>query len=293
MIYPNLAQRVIIGIKKQPLKLLTSIFLAYAAIWTILEPIIGIVPNAAQSFSGDVKFFTLIVISLCIGFYRNAVPNSINIKHGNYSIVILFGDLFSCNGFKVIPVSRYFFETQVVPTSLQSKIIQMFVQSREGDKGFSLYNQSLSSALQSTAYEERHRGATNQKERYYPLGATAVLELDGNNYMMFALTETELKGYIPKDNCNVSRMWIALENFWREARINARGKVINIPLIGSGVTGIKLNPSRLLEVNFLALVNELEEGGKITTEEVRIVLHPKYIEDINLSDFQSIWSSGF
>ncbi len=55
------------------------------------------------------------------------------------------------------------------------------------------------------------------------------------------------------------------------------------------MTGIRLDPTRLLELNLLAIINSLEEGGKITTEEIRIILHPKYIEDINLNDFQSMW----
>lgn len=107
--------------------------------------------------------------------------------------------------------------------------------------------------------------------------------------MLFALTETELKGYIPSDNCNISKMWTALEGFWQKARIHSRGKLINIPLIGSGVTGIRLSPSRILELNLLAISNAIEEGGKITTEEIRIVLHPKYMETVNLEDFQNLW----
>ena len=85
-------------------------------------------------------------------------------------------------------------------------------------------------------------------------------------------------------------MWLSLGKFWYQARIDARGKPINIPLIGSGVTGIRLSPNRILELNLLAIANAIEEGGKITTEEIRIILHPKYMEDINLSDFQNIWS---
>ncbi|NES98945.1 MAG: hypothetical protein F6K32_28040 [Desertifilum sp. SIO1I2] len=138
--------------------------------------------------------------------------------------------------------------------------------------------------------QEIYRDATQRKEKYYPLGTTVTLELNGQDYILFALTETELKGHIPDNNCNVSKMWIALEKFWEKARIHARGNAVNIPLIGSGVTGIRLNPTRLLELNLLAITNAIEEGGKITTEEVRIVLHPKYIEDIDLNDFQSIWN---
>jgi hypothetical protein len=286
----TLVNRIIVGFKRKPLKFFVNAFIVYATVWAILEPIIGIVPNTAQYFSGEAKFIALLFASVCVGLYRNAVPNEIYIKYGNSSIVVVFGDLFSFDGFKVIPVSRFFFETQVVPTSLQNKLIKMFVQSREGGEGLVLYNQSLSVALQEVTCEEKYRDATRQQEKYYPLGTTAILELNGQSYMLFALAETELKGHIPNNNCNISRMWIAVGSFWEEARIQARGRSINVPLIGSGVTGIRLNSTRLLEINLLAIANAIEEGGKITTEEVRVILHPKYMEDINLSDFKDIWN---
>lgn len=286
----SLLSRVIVGLKRKPLKLFTNIFIVYGTSWAILEPIIGIIPHSAQYFSGEIKFVALLFFSVCIGLYKSAVPNQICIKYGNSSIAVIFGDLFSFDGFKVIPVSRFFFETQVVLTSLQSKLIQIFIQSNEGVDGLVLYEQSLSIALQQVNYEEKYRDATRQEERYYSLGTTATLDLNGQNYMLFALAETELKGYIPSNNCDIFKMLIALETFWKEARIQSRGRSINIPLIGSGVTGIRLNSTRLLELNLLAIANAIEEDGKITTEEVRVILHPKYMQDINLSDFESMWS---
>jgi hypothetical protein len=285
----NLLQRILIGVKKKPLGLIINIFVIYAAIWTLLEPLIGFVPEAQKHFSGDFKFLTLVLISSCVGIYRNAVPGEITIKHDNCVIKVVFGDLFSFDGFKAIPVSRYFFETQVVQTSLQNKIIQLFLGSKEGNEGFRIYKQALSNALQGESYQELYRDATKQKEKYYPLGTTALLELNGQDFILFTLTETELKGHIPDDNCNIAKMWAALEDLWKKARVHSRGNSINIPLIGSGVTGIRLEPTRLLEFNLLAIVNSIEEGGKITTEEVRIVLHPKYIEDIDLNNFQRMW----
>lgn len=286
----NIVYRIIVGIKRRPLKLFASIFIVYAAIWTILEPLLGIVAPAQSYFSGELKFFTLVLVSALFGVYKNAVLVEITLKYSNSVIKVIFGDIFSFDGFKAIPVSKYFFETEVISTSLQNKIIQMFVQSKEGTKGFEEYKQKLFNAVQGETYQEVYRDATQQKEKYYPLGTTAFLELNGESYILFALTETELKGNIPDGNCNVSKMWTALELFWKKVRVHARGNAVNIPLIGSGVTGIRLSTARILEINLLAIVNAIEEEGKITTEEIRIVLHPKYLEDINLNDFQGIWN---
>jgi hypothetical protein len=105
----TLVNRIIVGFKRKPLKFFVNAFIVYATVWAILEPIIGIVPNTAQYFSGEAKFIALLFASVCVGLYRNAVPNEIYIKYGNSSIVVVFGDLFSFDGFKVIPVSRFFF----------------------------------------------------------------------------------------------------------------------------------------------------------------------------------------
>lgn len=285
----SILDRILAGFRRKPFDLLLNIFVVYAAIWTLLEPLLGLVPDAQNIFSGDVKFLTLLLVSTCIGIYRSAVPGEITIKYGNSTIKVVFGDLFVFDGFKAIPVSRYFFETQVIQTSLQNKIIQFFLSSREGDEGLRAHKQALAQSLQGESCQEVFRDVTKQKEKYYALGTTALLELNGQNFVLFSLTETELKGHIPDDNCNVEKMWIALKELWRKLRIYSRGNSINIPLIGSGVTGIRLDPTRLLELNLLAIINALEEGGKITTEEIRVILHPKYIEDINLNDFQSMW----
>ncbi|NES98957.1 MAG: hypothetical protein F6K32_28110 [Desertifilum sp. SIO1I2] len=185
----NLVSRIVVGFKRKPFKLFGNIFVAYATFWTVLEPLISIVPNADKYLSGELKFFTLVVISSLFGMYRNAIPAEITVKHSNSTIKIVFGDLFAFDGFKAIPVSRYFFETQVVLTSLQNKIIQMFINSEEGTEGFKAYNQAISAAIKGDNYQEIYRDATQRKEKYYPLGTTVTLELNGQDYILFALTD--------------------------------------------------------------------------------------------------------
>lgn len=283
--------RVILGLRQKPLRAVASIFIAYATIWAVLEPLIGIVPQSGQYFSGGLKFSVFLFTSILLGLYRSAVPKDLTIQYGNSVIKIVFGDLFAVSGFKVVPVSRYFFEIEVVHTSLQHRVIQLFVQSQEGSKGFDTYEKSLHLALEHESYQEVYRSVLQRKDKYYPLGTSVPLDLDGETYILFALTETELKGCVANDNCNTSKMWCALEALWQNARIYSRGHSINIPLVGSGITGIRLNPSQILELNLLAIANAIEESGKITTEEIRIVLHPKYMETVDLRDFQSIWNT--
>ena len=108
-------------------------------------------------------------------------------------------------------------------------------------------------------------------------------------YLLFALTKTELKGHIPNDNCQVTDLWIALREFWREAPTTPRGRPVSIPLVGSGAAGIKLLPTQVLELNLLALADAIAEEGKITTDEIRVVLHSSYLDQIDLSDLKRLW----
>ncbi|MBW4481263.1 MAG: hypothetical protein KME14_01845 [Tildeniella torsiva UHER 1998/13D] len=287
----GLLYRVTLGVRQKPLRALVGIFIAYATIWAILEPLIGMLPEVGGYFSGDLKFSTLLFASTLIGLYRSAVPKDLIIQYGNSIIKIAFGDLFAINGLKVIPVSRYFFEVDVVPTSLQHKVIQLFVRSEEGSKGFDAYEKNLSLVLKNEPHQEVYRSALQRKDKYYPLGTSVPLDLNGETYILFALTETELKGCIPNDNCNTLKMWNALDLLWQNARIHSRGNSINVPLIGSGVTGIRLSASQILELNLLAIANAIEESGNITTEEIRIILHPKYMEAIDLRNFQRLWKA--
>ena len=137
--------------------------------------------------------------------------------------------------------------------------------------------------------EEVYRPETQKKEKLYQPGTVASIEYLQQKYLLVAITKTELKGHIPIDNCDVTRLWIALQEFWQNARYLTRGSPVNIPLIGSGVTGISLHPNQLLELNVLAIINALSRSGPITSSEIRIILHPRFLDDIDLDNFQKIW----
>jgi Domain of unknown function (DUF6430) len=283
------SSRIFYGAFKRPFRLAANIFIVYAATWGFLEPIISIVPHASEFLSGFFKYFILVLFSVIFGFLRSISPQEISVNYANCKIVISFGNLFSTKGFQSIPVSRYFYETEVFQNSLQGQLIAKFLQSSEGVKGLSNYRSNLEYSLDDVPFELKDQNSTEKGlERYYPLGTTVAVDLQGQQYFLFALTETESEGRIPNDNCDPTKLWIVLDMFWKQARILSRGKPINIPLIGSGVTGIRLSPKQLLELNLLAIASAIESGGKITTDKITIVLHPQYIGDINLQDISSM-----
>lgn len=285
----SLISRKHIGARQSPAALVISVFTVYGIIWSVLEPIMAIVPSVNTRFSGWDRFIILISISVVIGFLSIKRPNEVKFCFQNSTVIIKFGDLFVQPGIKAIPVSQFMHELDVVSTSLQAIIIRKFVDSYEGMQGISNYEVALSEALSGKSAQSITRFEDKGVEEFYPLGTSAILRHTDESYLFFAVTKTELKGHIPPDNCDSSKLWVALRSMWDEARIQSRGKDINIPLIGSGMIGISLSPRRILELNLLSLLNTLVENGNITTGVIRVVLHPKYFEQINLDQFRRSW----
>ncbi|MCP4937310.1 MAG: hypothetical protein GY927_24655 [bacterium] len=310
---------------------------------------------------------------------NNLNAKQIVVNMGSSTIIVALGDLFAQNGFKAIPVSRHFFETDVAESSLLNQVVNKFQQAYQ-NKGLQIYQQELLEALRGTDFErapatmgttksqapnrkqltELHHILMNRfnlselqdlcfyleisydelsgenkndkvrelisylerrdrilelirageqlrpdirwvqifqvdeevplTERLYPLGTTALVESNSDKFLLFAITWTELRGYIPDDNCNATKMWIALEKFWHETRKSALGQDINIPLVGSGITGINFDPLHILQLNLLALHNAIIEKGKITTGKIRIILYPPAHSGIDLDLVNTFWA---
>jgi hypothetical protein len=286
---PTFWRRIVIGMRHRPLRLLAESFVVYAIIWTVLDPLINFIQPAAAFFSGVPKYAFLILVSIAIGIIRTARPVEIALKLNNSIVRIAFGDLFSYDGYQVVPISRFAFETDVVQNSLQNAVIQKYIESEGVGRGINMYIDELGTALQGKQHEMIAESGTQQLMPYYPLGTTAFLELNGNRYILLSTTKTEREGYIPADNCSVTDLWMALQELWREARTHSRGRPINLPLIGSGTIGIRLPSTRILDLLVLSIADALLEQGAITSSEIRIVLHSKYIDEVDLNNIQQIW----
>lgn len=123
----NLFTKLSITIKRKPVKLLLSIFVSYTVIWAILEPLIYFCQLTV--LQGLTKFIIILIVSVIAGVL-NEYPKEeidINMKNVNTNVKILFGDLFSKEGYKVISVNE-FFDSElgdiVSPTSLHGKFIK-------------------------------------------------------------------------------------------------------------------------------------------------------------------------
>ncbi|GEM_PF-1211558 len=290
----NFLKRIQIGISKSPRKFFTALLVSYGATWGFVEAILGLVPDTENHITGIPWYILFLITSFIIAVILVSRPLKTSFNFLNNEIIIQFGDLFAQDGLQVIPVSQYMYEIEVIPSSLQGIVINKFRDSARGQEGLRKYHHELNSALRNKENVKAHRNVEREiDKKQFSLGTTAKINLLNQEYLMLALTETELQGQIPDNNCTGTKLWIALEYLWHEADISLGDKSINIPLLGSGISGIELSPNHLLDLNILALLNSIVEKGKITTGKIRIILHDKYLEEIDLTDIKQRWSQAY
>jgi hypothetical protein len=80
-------------------------------------------------------------------------------------------------------------------------------------------------------------------------------------------------------------MWNALKGLWKKGRDSSGGKIINVPLVGSGQSGVGLPARDLLNLIILSIITEKER----ITSNIRIVLYKDYFEELNLRDIKQFW----
>ena len=128
-------------------------------------------------------------------------------------------------------------------------------------------------------------GLLVQRNKKFPIGTTALIDVTGDRYIVFALAEADPQTC--KADSDVTKMWVAMHCLWQRARIESGGHQLNVALIGSGLSGIGLPSRDLLNLIILSIITETKESR--ITEVVRIVLHPDRFEELDLRDVKTYW----
>ena len=293
-------QNILVAIQKNWKTFLSNLLIPLGIIWTILEPLTYFYSNI-DLIKDQYKIQILFVI-LLIGFVYAIIQiipyKKIEFDIRNRKVIVKFGNIFdSKNTYKVIPVSQFFYEMDVLRFSLQDQLISKFRNSDGSDQGLKKYLENLEKSLEKYNPAIICRNLGNEKlDQQFELGTTIGINFEGDKYLLFSLTKTEIKDLIPSDNCTISRLWQALEIFWEQASIIRDGYSISIPLIGNNVNGINLHPMKTLEINLLAILYALENNKlKINNNEfIEIVIYdknPDLLEKINLKKVKQIWDN--
>jgi len=269
------------GVTGHPWKTSGYVFTAFSVLFTIIRGVTHFVPGV--KIEGPVPFAVVILASVGFGLKKVWKPSKVEIAvaNTNTTIEVLFGDIFALDGIRAFAVSE-FFDSQFGRPVSDKSLHGIFLK-----KCFGGHPESFDKQV-----EEQLRGIKSTdtakkegKSKSYPIGSTALITVDQDRYLAFAF------GKADPDTCkaysDVNMMWIALHQLWQRTRIESGGYPLNIPLVGSGLSGLGLPTRDLLNLIILSAITETK--AKEITRLIRIVLYRDRFDELDLRDVQAHW----
>ena len=272
------------GIAKHKWKTITYIFTCFSVLFTVVKVVTQFFPSI--QISGPVPLTAAILISCAWGLWKVWKPSKtvISIAHSSSCLEIHFGDLFQQDGVRAIGVSE-FFETKLGQPVSEKSLHGAFLK-----RHFSGYQDSIDRQIDAQLVNEPFTEVPDKvdgKTRCYSIGATALINVNDDKYILFALTKTN------HANCkvysDVELMWRALHKLWERGRVECNGYPLNLPLVGSGLSGLNLPTRDLLNLVILSAITE-SKAHEIT-KTIRIVLRRDRFEDIDLREVKKHWEA--
>ncbi|MBI3433294.1 MAG: hypothetical protein HY018_13915 [Hydrogenophilales bacterium] len=201
--------------------------------------------------------------------------------HSNTAIEVLFGDLFEQSGIRAIAVNE-FFDSKIGKPVSDKSIHGMFLQKCFGGHP-EPFDKQVDEELRKVEFSEVAK--TDGKTKCFPIGSTALITVNQDRYLAFAFAKTDPETC--KAYSDVTMMWIALHRLWQRARVESGGHEINLPLVGSGLSGLGLPTRDLLNLIILSAITETK--AKEITQKIRIVLYRDRFDDLDLRDVKKHW----
>jgi len=256
-------------------------FTAFSVLYTVVKGINQFFPGV--KIEGPLAFGVVILVAIIYSLRKVWKPSKIEIKvaHTNTTIEVLFGDLFVQDGIKVIAVSEFFDSKLGKPVSGKS-LHGIFLKKCFGGHPES-FDKQVEDQLRAVSCTEVLK--SDGKTKRYPIGTSALIMVDQERYLTFALTKADLETC--KATADVTMMWVALNQLWQRVRIESGGNPLNLPLVGSGLSGIGLPTRDLLNLIILSAITETK--AKQITTKIKIILHRDRFEELDLREVQAHW----
>lgn len=269
------------GIKSQPAKFGKHVFTSFSMVFTVAKGLTYFFPKL--EFDGWLRLSIILVGCVIYAANKMWKPSRTEFKIPTCStfIEILFGDLFEQDGIRAIAVSEFFDSELGKPVSDLS-LHGIFLK-----RCFGGHPQAFDAQLAVELANVTHRDVekVEGKRECYPIGTTALITANADRYIVFAFAKADpatCKAYT-----NVEYMWRSLHDLWDRARIEAGGYPVNLPLVGSGLSGLDLPTRDLLNLLLLSAITETK-AGQITSK-IRLVLHESRFKEIDLRDVKKYW----
>ena len=272
------------GISRHKWKTTTYIFTCFSVLFTVVKVTTQFFP--VIQISGTAPLTVAIIVSCGWGLWKVWKPSkaTIEIANSGSCLEIVFGDIFDQEGIRAIGVSE-FFETQLGQPVSDKSLHGLFLK-----RHFSGYQDSIDRQIEEQLIGQEKTEVTDKvqgKSLCYPIGTTVLIKVNEARYILFALTKTN------HENCkvysDVELMWRALHKLWGRARVECNGYPLNLPLVGSGLSGLNLPTRDLLNLVILSAITE-SKAHEIT-QTIRIVLRRDRFEDIDLREVKQHWEA--
>ena len=256
--------------------------------WLISEILLTCNPQLKANILYILSFGILlsIICFLFEGLYlKGYLKRFITIAINNANLHICFGDLFKFDGLTVISMNEYF-DTEVDDKYVAKRSLHgILITNCFANQKDALYGEIIKD-LKNAPCEvvERTSPARNKK---FALGTTAYVSNGTSNFLVTALTHTNLSNN--KAHININEYQGVISQMLDKAFISCSGRPLNLSLIGDGQASLNISPNILLSL-LLVCIFEKSKYIKVA-EDIRIVLHPKYIGKINLATVKEIWEN--
>jgi hypothetical protein len=232
---------------------------------------------------GALPLVVVLAISICYGLCKVWKPSKIEIRIAttNTVIEVLFGDLFAQDGIRAVAVSEFFDSKLGKPVSDKS-LHGIFLQ-----KCFGGHPESFDKQVdeQLKGVEGKEVAKAEGKNKSFPIGTSALLTVNQDRYLAFAFCKANPETC--KAYSDVTMMWVALNQLWQRARVESGGHPLNLPLVGSGVSGLNLPTRDILNLIILSAITETK--AKQVTQRIRIILHRDRFEELDLREVKEHW----
>lgn len=273
--------RLLIGIKRRPKKFILAMAFGYTTLWAVLEPIFTLLEIKTTGYNWGFLIGYLVVsiiISLFVVYPKKQIQ--FNLKNTNTNIEIVFGDLFTEKGHKVISVDEYF--DSKIGKPVASKALQgIFIEKILGGHT-SIFDDAVNAQLGEKKIEILNR--VEGKNLRYPIGTTVTIKHNQTLYFLFAMAHSD---YDCNASSNPSIMLKALDGLWSKVRIEGNGENVNIPLVGDGLSRVGLPPTQLLQLILISILKSAKEKDLSST--IRVVLLENMFDKIDLELITNNW----
>lgn len=278
--------QVFAGIQRHYQFFVRALLEALGAIWLVLEVTSFFYAPARNAIESN--YWVLIgaaLIAMAYAVWRARAPNSITISvpGSNTDVTVKFGDLFAAEDEHFVVPANNHFDGELGVTVDAASIHGQFIQRVYNGAGKE-FERACDNQLRNVESEEVSE--RKRRKKFYPIGTSVALPLNGRKAFVFALSETNPETH--KARADVPIMWEALAGLWQCARDGSNGHAVNVPLVGAGQSGVGLEPPHLLRLIILSI--QVATRQQEICKHIQIILHPNMVDKIDLHSVKKEWS---